>query len=411
MFKYIGYHYEKNFAMNMMVLLQLVLAQLIIIATVSMGTYYIRDYISFRDYLNSEGLYMEVDTFSEKHVPFQYTEEIESKLTKCHVIANHMATLHLSDGFATYDPFFLSYDKEAIDHYKPELKSGKWLSEYSFDKNNPVYHVVVSSNVMSLAPGTILTAYSLTDEEFKLEIVGTLKKDATIWGHTMGGRFIYDDYRKMFHELGVLDEYTFTIIMNQDEIKAGNELLPEGKGIQSIIDGDVLIRFDNDITDDEVDANKKILREYGEYSGMEDISKIREETKKVLLDKVKLYIPLVILLLTMTFISTISGSIIFLKRMLSRYAIFSMCGMSVKKMILLNVMNSFVVAVFSSLIAFILALIEEKNKLVGTAMEVTGYEVTAVVIIGLFYCLIAAIVPIIMLNREPPRELLLQNKE
>ena len=413
MIKYTLYQFEKSSRFNIFIGLQLFVTFLLCIAASSIVTFNMKEYRAFSDYLDSDGLFMEINSIELNYDDgiLLDSKDLEAVMKKSKVISCYSPNFIFEGKLAPYHHLQKAYDEEFIKLYKPELLCGKWLSDFSFDPEEKLIHAMITSNAYDIDVGDIIDGKTYGGYDMKIEIVGILTPDATIVGHTDGDYVNDGDYTRMFTDLETTNSHSVEVLMNQEEIKALKNILPKDALCDSSMTDMVLVKYDKDITDEEKAYNLSLMEEYGSYSYIEEMSKISELSKRKLWNRLIFLVPFAVVLFIITIISSMSSSLIMMRRQLRNIAIYNICGLSFKKCILINIctiiITAFIAAVGAVSVTYVL--ITNRSEFNNTFL-LGANEIMITSIVFILYVFFSMIFPLVVMKKNPVSRILAKNR-
>ncbi|GHU52683.1 hypothetical protein FACS1894132_02890 [Clostridia bacterium] len=424
MFKLGWREFERSIFMNLIVILLLSTVFAVTISLVSGIVSRYQYYKPYKDVLNRDGM---VSSVGAGMLPYDYTAEgltYEEAFNGIfqgvdEIIYNMRGDFSADEsGLQNQSVFF--YDKKNLD-YKPLLSSGIWLNKAKFlDDTIPV--VISQNNQYNV--GDIFSLYYtydysqyVDDEEQthstgqqKFKVVGVLAKNATIQDNTVigstsnnlekvGAKFLYSTYNSDFYdELYIFSTREF---LKSSTYGKRNSLF--------YVSGDIFFINNKNITEEQEKNNRNILLNMNASLTFKN-SEIQTASLKNIYSQLYNLLPIIIMSFMLTLISTICVSAISVKKQLRNFAVYYICGLKWKQCSIINLINSLIILVISIAFSSVsIAFINNFGLLKNTVIDLGFWQLLTCVIIGTVNCLIAFILPVIIVRNTPPREVLKEN--
>jgi hypothetical protein len=309
---------------------------------------------------------------------------------------------------ATYQPMLdtgghdcnmVSYDDRFIQAYQPELQNGTWF-DLSKEYDNEV-PIVVSENEYGFKVGDViqLGIFDGTNnpETLNCKIVGILRDGTKVIGLSppKSGEF---DFRNMYQNYNYEIEEMPLLIFAQSTL--------QGKNVGSILNGNVLVTYDEDISDEAIERNKAVMTELNTVIST-PFDEMKRNSIDVITEQLYILLPIAISVFVLTTVSGVSISALSAKKQLRNYAVFYICGLKWRQCAAINFVSSFVVVgiSFAATIAGIL-LFKNTELLSSSVIEIAPVQMLFCLAIFVLYLLIAMILPVRIINRSSPREVL-----
>lgn len=369
---------KKNRLINICFVLQLTVIMVLAVLAVSTVNARIRNYYPFKNYFENKGAFCVWDS-SRIDFGKDFAQYVSESLIKSESMAGAYMTY---TSCKEYEFSTITYDDEIFENYQPVLSSGRWLTKES------VNEAVITQNNYNLSVGDELT---IIDDygESKYKIVGILKQNTPIPGYftsKQNGEYSYKDFYYAYnHEF---EERPMMILSKGDYYK--------------VLGYQTLIRYNESITEEEILMNEEKLYSLGCLK-VQDMRDISTQSKKVMKKDLSTLVPILISLLLLCFITTISTSVLAVKKQLRDYSIMYMCGAQWRRCTHFNLVRTLI----TSLVSVILVVIAIKilystniNNMFFITINFYTYLIITV-IIGL-NLILSAIMLRIIINRTSP---------
>lgn len=160
----------------------------------------------------------------------------------------------------------------------------------------------------------------------KIRIVGVLKEYSKIIGVSSVISADTKDYQNMYYPFSLEDEGMPIIMMDKEEMSQVFKSY-EDVTIFTLMTNNLLIRYHDDITDEEIAYNEEKITDLISFTLRYRMSEIRKNSMNTLKDKLMAYVPIFICAFILTMLSAVCVSAIVIKQQLRNYAIYNICGM------------------------------------------------------------------------------------
>ena len=399
--------FVRNIKRNIPVIIQISGVLVLLVLIISIYEVQTRMGFSVMDYIDDTGVYVELSG------DISNVDVLTNKLDK----VNEILYARQSMGMAVVqkekdkrDSFICSSYDENVVKYQPRLKSGVWYTEA--EKEEGLINIVIAENNKGYDLGDILELACIEadggEHYIKCRVVGTVYKDTMLFGINNTYTYLNPSYLDLFASVndnepeddgmfGTLgDAYTnvYGVMSQEDMINSR---------IWSRI-GKVYIDFEDDITEEELQANLKKLP----TTGMAQTSKLMAENSRIILfQKIGGIMILLIVLIALSIISIVSSSEVNFIYERRNYGIYFITGNSWKKTIILTVINWLCVLVFSVTLSItviggmFMSGMAEKITIIWSNSHITAYAIVSVMTM-----IIALIIPIALLRKSQPVEIL-----
>ena len=278
-------------------------------------------------------------------------------------------------------PKVLAYDNDLFDLYTPDLESG------SADE--------CVSGMSNIGDKLKLGVYSMSGEETELDlnVSGVLADKSKLLASdkfntlTVGCKDMLSTYYRALDA----GQGRNTLILKADDLKnEGVLLVPSGFGI---------VRYNNNISQEAVESNERILNSVGGYASFQ---KVRENTLDDIYSQLLVIAPIIIMLVLTVLLCIVSTSAIKAKRQMQGYAIFALCGARRRRLFLIGLTETAVCVITALMLSRMLYVIAPHISLTSDLILKTDFPViAAVILIALLTLAASAIISFVMTNRLP----------
>ena len=299
-------------------------------------------------------------------------EDISKKLSK---VDDVMYTREMnvkiseSDKFDSYKHMTV-YSEVQMDMLPPRLEDG--VLPNKVDKGKDYISVLVSKNPYGLKTGdtTVMTAIDVygNEEKINLYITGVITEGQSIPYMPVGEEqdLSYVSYENFFATYSYEQSDTMLIIIPEKELEKLKTPLFFNYRMG-------IVKFNENITDEEYENNLKIVKEYEKknynFSRVDmfpKTEKIIENSKEIISVELKKYVPLTVAVVVL--ILTCIAGITSIKTYNNRkyYGILHMCGMHYNNAVILTGMEMVINSIVAVGVTKVLVWLQQKFELVGT---------------------------------------------
>lgn len=302
----------------------------------------------------------------------------------------------------SFDPVMknLLYDDEIITRYQPEMAEGRWLNPS--DKASCIEGVVSESSLNINVGDKIKMRFWARDQEDTFQevlIVGKIKDNQKIVGYSLGGDSEKQDITKFFGTVSS-DVYQEAVLLMSSNYISENTSIIQG------IFGHALITFSEDCPKEKIDSARQMLNSFN-CSGSYPLSTVNENSVEYVFEHLRNLLPIIAALLLMVVCSSISSSALTVRREMKSLAVFYITGLQWKHCSAISLIQALITWLFSlaaSLIVFAVIVFTD----LGSDLYITfSWETCACVLtIAAFYILVSVLMPLIMLSKTTPKQIL-----
>ena len=406
---------QKNPVTNIICLIQLSAVFLITAVMVSAMSVRYRTYEPVRDILESNGVYCMYSLACGAVKPGGVTADIRDSIFSVEELreylqADSVITIQTAaaipcgfNGEETdinlYKPAHpLFYDDELLSRYKPEIKSGRWIS-----KDSDELEVVIPEGMYGADIGDTISFWIVQVNEPKqmtVRVVGILKDGTEILGRERYREEYGDNYRLMYKPYYLeLEEGNNPVMLASSS--ALNRLYPN---VEAMMDSAFFLY--DDMTEEET---ARVLRNAAQLSPFITIqlSEMNANSKAYLREQLLQLLPIVVVLLILVIVSAVSVSAISARQRLTDYAKFYILGLRWRQCAAVNFFQSLVVSAAALVISVVLLAAAKLTPLSDTIMIIINPWL-ALALLGILalYLAFSMIMPLLMIGTTTPKQLL-----
>lgn len=409
--------FRKNIVMNIFIVLQVAVSLVItavMISTISIRSQY---YTPFKDIFTSNGMFLKFtsspnfDTSQMNIYDFLDNDDILSECPDAENIYSCYNLFGYIDSFNSGESYmFQSYDNEWIKRYEPEMAEGRWLT--SSVSSNQI-EVVVSENDYGVNVGDVLsfTAFNYPEEvKFTGKVVGVFKDNAKV----IGG-YLYDygsadmNFNSLYYPFNHQIEGQIAILASHTAIQNitnDSELMFDTDYAVQPISSSVIITYPDDVSSEQIEADKEKLLQYG-YANAVTLDELNDNSIEYLLEKAEMFFPIIIILFILASVSSISSSALIARKNLKNYALYYVSGLQWKHCSAVNLLHSIISLILSVFSALVVLLIIPHTGFADTIRIIwSWYIIMAFAILILLQLIISMIMPLIIIGRSTPKQIL-----
>ncbi len=390
---------KKNPITNFLTVLQMTVVLCVCAVMVSAVTIRYQYYAPFRDYFASNGVFACYNTYASSDPDvlsvetLMETEDILGALDGAtDMISCYGAALFDLDNL-NQDFRVISYDKEILERYTPQLQAGRWL-ETNGDQTR--VEAVVSENAYGWKVGDVLTLGDTPDSDgFSVEIVGMLENSARIVGNFSLGD-VGLDFNSFYNYYSFDVEEIPVLLFSHEGLKAA--------GVPQAVRYGSLIRFSDAASQAEIDAAIAQLGNYGD-GAFAPMSQIQESSIAYLFEQIERLLPIVVIVFLLVVVSSVSGSALSTRKHLHHYVIYTISGLPWNRCVCINLIQTmFLLAISTGLTALSLMALQRFTDTVEILLS--GWLVGVFGVIDVMYVLVSMAMPAAMIWRHTPKEVL-----
>ena len=406
---------RKNPVMNTICLVQLTAVFLITAVMVSAMSIRYRTYEPVRDILESNGVYCVYNSACGAVKPGGVTVDIRDSIFSAEELRGYMqadsvitiqTATAIPNGFngeRTDESLYkharpLFYNDELMSRYKPELESGRWISE-----NSDELEIVIPKGMYGADIGDTIDFLIVQidkAEQVTMRVVGILEDGTEILGRERSREEYGDTYRLMY------EPYYLEIEAGKNPVilassSALNRLYPN---VYAMMDSAFFLF--GDMTEEDM---AQTLRNEAQLSPIITIqlSEMNANSKAYLREQLLQLLPIVVVLLILVIVSSVSVSAISARQRLNDYAKFYILGLRWKQCAVVNFFQSLIMSAAALGISVVLLAAARLTPLSDTIMIIINPWL-ALALLGILalYLVFSMIMPLLMIGTTTPKQLL-----
>lgn len=399
---------KKNFITSLFECLQMTAVIMILLVMISSVLVRYKLYTPFQDYFQSNGIFAYYTVAANEHpqTPTYSTiiddKDILNKLNgatdiiSCHSIFMLLAN-HPEDSVNV-----ISYDDEIINRFKPELSEGRWIN-----LNSSEPETVISENDYNYHVGDYIDIDFINESgvKSKVKVVGKLKNGTKIPGYRLDinkNKFDFNDfYYPYYYDIEKMPILLFSY-SQIDKLSGKNT----SEKILQPIQGAALIKYKSSLSSAKFESEKEKLSSFGDslYCNMNDLNK---NSISYLYNQVYNLLPIIVCLALLVFITNICNNALSTRRRLKDYTIYYINGLQWKQCVFINLIQSCMIFISSSILSLISILVISSTQLKENITIISsGYSILFVIILMILYILISMIMPFIIIKNNTPKQIL-----
>lgn len=388
MMKYVLYQFEKGKGFYAFAILQMIFVFLVVIACSSVYSYNYQYYNGFKEYLEKDGLYLEVRyiELDESKGICTDSKEIGGVLKNADVLSCYSPAITIENSLDDQEYYELAYDDKIMSLYRPEIRRGTWFTKAQNMTDEGCLNAVISDNSSDLDVGDILEGRTFSGYPLKIKIIGILAPDASILGHTPGEADSGNDCTRMYTDFGSKDERRITLIFNQAEIIQMSEKMGREARLDSSVSDIVLVSFHDNISAEEIEYNRELIDAQDGINYILDMKEFNKNSLRNFNKKTKYLFPLMQILVVFVSINILGITMIMARKQSALFSVYNICGLSRKRYMMVSFWCVFISIVLAAIVSIMVVriLILYRN-LYENAFILTHREIIACVIVSVFY--------------------------
>ena len=358
-------------------------------------------YAPFKDIYRSNGIYCEfvyaADGFGKPEQRLLFDEQLFAYLPEAEEIicSNEVKSFPIINGEPVEAKCY-SYNDELIRRYRPYVGGGEW-----FDLNSTEIQALVSENHYGWDVGDSIQIIGNEDCLLTVRIIGMLKSGEKLpaMQHEHNGS---TDFNMFFSEPDAERTDIPKLLFSSSQLSNNGFI---GQSCRS-----ALITYPEEVSESQLDSDKKeLLRLGGIFTT--DLKTIEEASIDYFLTQLSNYLPLLIVVLVLTFVSSISITALSTRQRLRDYTVYYICGSTWQSCALVNLFYSVIISLLALISSFAVYKLLPRlpssffADLPMTIASDRWVVISVTVLIGLFI-LVSMIMPLIIIGRNTPKEIL-----
>lgn len=391
--------FKKNLKFNIIIAFEIAILLVVVVVTLSSVLFQLKYYLPMSDVLNSKGCIAQIVQSSYRYKAEDFIEHDEDLIDEYPCIDKMISmskTTLMTDGNENNVSAFV-YDDALIDGYKPIMKSGKWLNEVK--QEDGVLNIVV----------TELNDFGLkTGDELKVQAQNGSDVTVRVIGEILDGAAVLRRFGKNL-ELTEINSYFESYYYNESESNYGFGIISENQAKKCSIDyslstGVSFITVKDSTTDEEFESLMERINKTGRCV---DMSTVNSNSMRTVKKSLLFMAPIIIGVLLFVVITNICISSINAKKQLRSYGVYYVCGSRWRQCVLISVFSSLITVVIAALLSAAALIIGDKTGLLKeTVISFGSWQLIACAAVILLYLITAIIMPLIIIGRTNPREIL-----
>ncbi|MBR3417325.1 MAG: ABC transporter permease [Oscillospiraceae bacterium] len=389
--------------LNVVAALQMMAAMVITAVLISTILIRFQYYTPMKEYFSANGIYGIFPGMSGKNIQegmkmdnlLLDDDRLKAELDKpSEVIGSAYTFCFLPNGEGVSS---FAYTDNLVQHYTPELSSGRWLSAADDTQS---LEVVVSNNKYNWKVGDEITLSFFGAADYKFQIVGMLQENAKIpSGYTNHPDDI--NYMQFYQTYSFEIEEQPVLLMNLEILKK----LHDGPDILRAMTASYIVTYPPNYPEEKLDTERAKLTSFGSAVTI-PLSEMQENNIRYLYRQAYDQLPIIIVLLVLTCVSCISSSAITTRRRLRDYSIYYVCGLKWRQCVYVNLIQSLLCGTVSY-IASVTAL-----KLIGTSLFHqyrviwSWYTIGGMGVVLVVYVIASLIMPLMIIGNNTPKQIL-----
>lgn len=372
-----------------------------------------RYYSAFKDIVQSNGLYCHFsmranydpnqNAAPDKYIADDKLKELIPEIEN--VISNNWAIETFLDDegkIISFKPVLktLYYDDEIITRYQPEMTEGRWLNPS--DKASCVEGVVSESALnINVGDKIKMRVWALDQEDTLQEvlIVGKVKDNQKIVGYSLGKS---SERLDITHFYGTVSSE----VLQEAVLMMSSNYFSKNTSVLQGIFGPALITFSEDCPTEAIDLARQKLSAYN-CSSSHLLSTVNKNSIDYVFEHLKNLSPIIAALLLMVVCSSISSSALTVRREMKSLAVFYITGLQWKHCSIISLIQALITWLFSLAASLIILAVIVFTDL-GSDLYITFSWETCICVLAIaaFYILVSVLMPIFMLSRTTPKQIL-----
>lgn len=405
---------RSGWPMHLATVLQLTAALLLTAVMVSSISLRFERYTPFREAFESKGLLIAYPTQpnAEREDGMLYPVTAEEKMMSYFPQAQQILSSYGTGiTYETNGGFYkvLAYGDDILNAYTPMLAEGRWLSPQS---TSDMPEVVVSNHTGNTQVGDAITVQidyeqdgQWLKEDMQVKVVGMLEDGAQVAGLTGTNAGATADTFHLFYRSYSESIDQPLMIFSRTQLEAHSEKT------QFFYSGTMMVLYEDTATEDVLKEGAKgasALGAVGKPTAWK-LEIIDENSKLYLYHQVFNLLPIIVVLLILTAVSSISSSALGVRSRLRDYTVFYLTGLRWKQCALINLTQSLMIggaAVICTGVAWIIL----QNTALGDSIRLIFNLSLAGTLAGvvMLYLCISMLMPLLIIGKNTPKEILTQ---
>ena len=301
----------------------------------------------------------------------------------------------------------ITYNDNFSDYYQPVLLKGHWVDSIFVDSQ--YITCVVNQNEQGIDVGDVIEIDNCMGEKIKLYISGIIKDKQYLY---IGNEFTdasheKTDYTDLFSKLDS-EQIGLIAITTDRQLSKLEVRLPSNKIANA------LIRFKDDISDEEIEYNKKKIEEesmtgFGIY--ISSLEQFYKNSLRRIRNILVTYVPIIFASIILIMSSILGYEYLLLKKLMTRYGVYYALGTKWQSMVLVPLFQKVVNSIFSVMIFIslysLIGYTPIHNKIFMTLGKI---QTLIILLICLVYISFGTFMAYRMIRKSAPDEILREAK-
>lgn len=343
--RYILHETKKNRLMTLFILLQMGILFWVMIFIISAVQSRSRYYMPFRQWLHGSGIAISGlwgmnGRDGDTRAPMCTSQDLENQLRQAEVDGLYDVEIYMDgitrwngDSDFRYSTKTIGYDDALLECYSPDMSSGRWLK--AEDKNTQEIEVVLApkEQTTDYQIGEKLKLYTWDEDgqpkesDCSARIVGIMEEGSKYIGVKQelpeANKAYFEDFYATYYQSQTTD--TIAFVSREDMQK---------EGMWDITLNDLcFISYEENISKTSIAQNEKFLDKNCTALLRQNIEVVEKNSKSYIYRQMDIFVPVLMGLFILTFMSLISNTAIGLKQNMREYAIYYMHGLTWKQCI------------------------------------------------------------------------------
>ena len=394
---------KRHIIMNIITFIELTVSIILVCIMVSAVMIRYKYYEPFADMYSSSGIYCEFSQASVNGSNYTSMEELlgnddifpylsspEQIVSTNKVMAFPMIE---NENVPCYS---YSYNDELINRYRPELSSGNW---FKITKTDDMLNAVVSENEYGWKVGDTIPVHFACkgwDGIIEVKIIGELEENTKLPGisHNHTGE---NNSNMFFSSFDYDEEKVPLLLFSYSQLKSKDVF-------QSL--NSAIIKYTKNTDTKTLADDQKTIASFGSPFSIK-LSELNENSIEYFKIQVYNYLPIIIVVMVLTLVSSISITAISARRRLHDYGIYYVCGLKWKSCSFVNLYYSLILGILSLIIALLLMRFTDSIPLLGQMTILLNiWTIVAVIAVMITFIVGSMIMPLIIIGNNTPKEIL-----
>ena len=175
--------------------------------------------------------------------------------------------------------------------------------------------------------------------------------------------------------------------------------------VQPIISS-VILTYPDNVSKEQIEADKEKLLQYG-WANAISLDELNQNSIAYLLEKAEIFLPIIIILFILASVSSISSSALIVRKNLKNYSLYYISGLQWKNCSLVNLLYSIISLTIAVVVGFAVLFILPHTRLNDIVKIIwSPYIIGAFVVLIILQLLISMIMPLIIIGKNTPKQIL-----